>query len=79
MDMHMQHGHRHVPWTLDKEHGHGYGYWNKTWASSMQMDTKHGHGHAAWTGTRTIDLEMDKHPGCRNADEKFSLASFVFS
>jgi hypothetical protein len=36
----------------------------------------HSHGHAAWKWACTMDT--DKQHGCRNADEKFSLASLVF-
>jgi hypothetical protein len=54
-----------------------------THANTHKNTHTHGHGQAAWTLTWTCSMEMgtmdmDKQHGCRNADEKFSLASLVF-
>ncbi len=55
----------------------------KTNTHANSHKNTHGHGQAAWTLTWTCSMEMgtmdmDKQHGCRNADEKFSLASLVF-
>jgi hypothetical protein len=60
---------------VDMQHWHGHATW--TWICSIDMDMQHGHWHAARIGHAAWIWTMDMH-GCRNADQKVSLASLVF-